>query len=344
MSDVSTSDVSARVRAAVHDVLPGLSICLIIAAAAQFLSEHYGAPQMLFALLLGMTVHFLTEDQRCAAGIEFGAKKILRIGVALLGFRITIDQVIDLGLSLVLLVTSGVIATILFGLILARTFNFSAKFGVLSGGAVGICGASAALAISSVLPKEKDHESNTIFTVITVTALSTFAMVLYPMIGDAFGLNDFEIGIFLGGTIHDVAQVVGAGYSVSVEAGDTSTIMKLFRVALLVPIVLTIGMAFRFALSKAEKAEMGQVRPPFPVFLLFFCAFVAFNSSGHVPPLATDLLTDASRWCLVTAIAALGIKTSVKALLDVGTTPILMMVAQTIFLAAWVLIGLMTLG
>ncbi len=192
-------------------VYPGLLAAGVIGLAATWLSQHYGAPVMLFALLLGMAFHFLHEEGRCVAGIEFSSKAILRLGVALLGARITVSQILDLGVMPIVTVVVGVATTIGLGVVAARRLGLSRSFGVLSGGAVGICGASAALAIASVLPRERDSERDTILAVVTVTALSTIAMITYPMIATALGLDHVRAGIFLGGTIHDVAQVVGAG-------------------------------------------------------------------------------------------------------------------------------------
>src|SRR5208283_3707648 len=117
----------------------------------------------------------------------------------------------------VAIVIVGVATTILFGLFLARRLGLSPMFGVLSGGSVAICGASAALAIASVLPQDKDRERDTILVVVTVTARSTLAMILYPILATSIGLDHRHAGVFIGGTIHDVAQVVGAGYMISPE-------------------------------------------------------------------------------------------------------------------------------
>ena len=322
-------------------LFPGIAICLIVAAAAKFLSEHYGAPQMLFALLLGMTLHFLMEDARCKPGIESGAKMILRTGVALLGLRITFDQVVSLGAAPIMWVAGGVFLTIASGFVMSRLLGLTGRFGILSGGSVGICGASAALAISSVMPKDKDLERNTIFAVLTVTTLSTIAMILYPIICSAMGLTEQEAGLFLGGTIHDVAQVVGAGYSLSDTTGDVSTITKLFRVALLVPVVFFLGLGFKMWAKKQESdIEVEDSRLPVPLFVIGFCALVFVNSMGWVPPVVQEPLVGASGWCLVTAIAALGVKTSLKSLVEVGFAPVALMIAETAFIAIWVLLGL----
>src|SRR5271167_2277094 len=164
----------------IHAVYPGVLVAGTIALASTWLAQHYTAPVMLFALLFGMAFHFLHEEGRCVAGIEFASRSVLRLGVGLLGVRITLSQIASLGPWPVATVIVGVATTILFGFLLARRMGLSSIFGVLSGGAVAICGASAALAIASVLPRSDTRERDTILTVVSVTALSTLAMILYP--------------------------------------------------------------------------------------------------------------------------------------------------------------------
>ncbi|SFU48422.1 YeiH family protein [Halomonas korlensis] len=328
---VSDNQIFTKLRRS----FPGVLVCVTIAMAASFLSGHYGGPLMLYALLFGMAFNFLADNERCMPGIELSARKVLRVGVALLGARITFAQVAALGMQTVLMVVATVALTIGFGWLLARRLGLRSDHGLLSGGAVAICGASAALAISSVLPRHPDAERNLILTVVSVTTLSTVAMVVYPLIASALGMSDHIAGVFLGATIHDVAQVVGAGYMISTETGDTSTIVKLLRVALLVPVVLAFGILL-------GRGGSGTKAPLLPRFLLGFAVLVAANSFGWVPETARNILADLSGALLVTAIAALGIKTSFHRLANVGWKPVMMIVAETLFLALLVLIVLQT--
>lgn len=315
-----------------RDAFPGILAAGTVAMAATFLSEHYGGPVMLFALLLGIAFQFLSEEGRCVAGIEIAARNILRIGVALLGARITTEQILSLGLVPMLAIVAAIVLTVILGGIAGRAMGLGSRFGVLSGGAVAICGASAALAISSVLPKDKKLEQDTIFTVIGVTTLSTIAMILYPLIVALFGFDHVKAGFFLGGTIHDVAQVVGAGYSVSEETGDLATFTKLLRVAMLLPVVFALAMIYRGPREPGRKRKI-----PFQGFLFAFAGLVAVNSMGLIPEPARLVIVDTSRWCLVIAIAALGMKTSLKSLAEVGLRPIALIVGETIFLALLIL-------
>ena len=321
--------------ALLHAVYPGLLVALTIGIASAWLSTRYGAPVMLFALLLGMAFHFLHEEGRCVAGIEFAARNVLRLGVALLGVRITIEQIAGLGPGPVLMVVAGVASTILAGWGLARLLGLRPTLGIVSGGSVAICGASAALAISSVLPRHPALERETILTVVAVTTLSTVAMVLYPPVAAMLGFSDTQAGIFLGGTIHDVAQVVGAGYMISAEAGEVSTYVKLLRVAMLLPVVFIIALIVARGAGRVAGARL-----PLPLFLFGFALLVGLNSTGLLPAALASFGADLSRWCLVTAIAALGMKTAFRELAAVGWRPVALIVAETGWLFALVVAAL----
>jgi len=327
---------SVRSFGPVEQLGQGIAVSVVVAVTAQFLSEHHGAPAMLLALLLGMAFHFLAEEGRCVVGISFTATTVLRFGVALLGARISIDLLVGLGFNLVLLVIVGVIATMLFALVGAKLLGRGWRLALLTGGAVAICGASAAMAIAAVLPKNEHSERNLLFTVLSVTVLSTIAMILYPLFAKELHLDDQALGVFLGGTIHDVAQVVGAGFSVSDAAGETATLVKLIRVSMLAPVVLVFAILFR---NKNED-ESRQSAPLIPGFVFAFFLFAGLNSMGLVPAVLSAFLGDLSRWALLTAIAAVGMKTSLKTILDVGGLAVFLITAETVFIAIFILCGI----
>ncbi|WP_077037433.1 YeiH family protein [Pelomonas sp. KK5] len=318
-------------------LFPGLMACGVVAAAATFLSEHYGAPVMLFALLLGLAMNFLSaEGNSCGPGIGFTARELLRVGVALLGLRVTISQVVQLGWQPLAIVLISVVLTITLSMVVAKLLGFQAIFGLLTGGATAICGASAALALSAALPAHPQKERATLFTVIGISSLSTLAMIAYPMIVRALGLDEHAAGVFLGGTIHDVAQVVGAGYSLSRETGDVATLVKLLRVATLLPVILFASMLTR----RRGDASAGPRPPLLPWFAVAFAILVAVNSTGLLPKAVQTLGTQMSGWCLVAAMAGIGMKTQLKDVITVGFRPVALMLGETVFLAALVL-GLM---
>ena len=313
---------------------PGFVVSAMVAAAASFLSEHYGAPVMLFALLLGMALNFLSGEGQCKPGIEFTARTVLRLGVALLGLRLTLAQMAALGWRPVVMVVVIVTVTILLSIVAAKLLGFNRLFGLLTGGATAICGASAALALAAALPAHPQKEKATLFTVIGVSALSTVAMIAYPMLCRLFELSPQQAGVFLGGTIHDVAQVVGAGYSMSRETGDAATVVKLMRVAMLLPVILCATLV-----TRAQSTIAGGKRPPLlPSFAVGFLVLACINSTGWVPPAVQQLGNGASRWALTIAISALGMKTQLKELAAVGIKPIALMIGETVFLATLVML------
>lgn len=325
---------TTKVRMHAERLGPGLTVSLVVGLAASFLAEHYQTPVMLLALLLGMAMAFLSEaDSRCKEGIDFTSRAVLRLGVALLGIRLTLDQMMAMGWEPLALVVGSLIVTMLVSIAVARMLGFDPLFGLLTGGATAICGASAALALSAALPAHPNKERATLFTVIGVSALSTLAMILYPIIAERLGLDGKAAGIFLGATIHDVAQVVGAGYSMSRETGDTATVVKLMRVAMLLPVILCAAL-----ITRMRGVEPGAARPPLlPWFAVGFLLLAALNSTGIVPASVQAAGNELSRACLITSIAALGMKTRLKELATVGVKPVALMVGETALLAALVI-------
>ncbi|MES2685674.1 MAG: putative sulfate exporter family transporter [Pseudomonadota bacterium] len=320
---------------------PGVLVCGVIALSATFVSEHYGGPQLLYALLIGLAFHFLNGDPRVVHGINFCGRTVLRVGVALLGARITFAQVAELGLQTALLMVLAVVLTIVFGLLLARWLGCARDEGVLTGSAVAICGASAALAVSSVLPQTRENERFTLLAVVGVTVLSTVAMVIYPFSLNALGLTPAQAGIVLGGSIHDVAQVVAAGMMLGPQAGDTATLVKLFRVMLLMPVVLVIAVLYR----KHPGVHTPDTEVPLiPGFLLAFIVLVMLASVGTITPDMAKVAGDASRWMLVMAIAAAGVKTSFQDLLKLGWKPVALLLGETVFIVALVVAGVLLMG
>lgn len=318
-------------------LLPGSALAGVIALAATFVSTLHGGPQLLYALFFGVAFHFLSQDAKTRPGIEFCARGILRLGVGLLGARITASQIAGLGWTTALIVIAAVVTTLLCGAWLGRRLGLTRPQGVLSGGSVAICGASAALAISAVLPRDKDSDRFTLMVVVTVTVLSTLAMVLYPLIAKLLALPPELAGLFIGGTIHDVAQVVGAGYTIDQATGDYATIIKLFRVSMLAVVVVVVSTLFKRQREAQADGPTARRQPLVPWFLWMFVALVVVNSAGWMPAPSQHLLSDLSRACLVLAIAALGMKTSFAQLANAGWRPFTLLLVETVWMALFVL-------
>lgn len=312
---------------------PGLALCAVIAAASTLISQSYGGPLFFYALLLGMAFNSLLKGSPLVPGVQWTTSTLLRVGVALLGLRLGLDMVHDMGGLPFLVVLSGVGATLGLGLMVGRWLGRTRAESVLASGAVAICGASAAMALSAALPQSPERERMTLFTVVGVTALSTACMVLYPMLAHALNFTSVEAALLFGGTIHDVAQVVGAAmvYGGS-GASEMASYTKLLRVALLAPLVLIVGFAFH-----SSQAGTPTRRPLVPFFLVGF--FLCFGLVNLIDLPAAAL--EAGRWLsqslILLAVAGLGVKTSLAELRSLGWRPMVLLVACTIAVLATVL-------
>ncbi len=321
-------DHKAPLRERIKSLIPGIMVCAVVALAAGFIASYYTMPVMLLALLLGMVFHFMSQENPTRKGVQFTSQSILRIGVALIGARIMLSDFTALGWPTLILVIMATIAIILLGIFWARVLRLDREQGLLIGGATAICGASAALALSAVMPRSKTLEHNTLIAVIGVTAMGTISMIIYPVIVGFLAIGDHDAGILIGGTIHDVSQVVGAGYSISGDAGDTAILVKLIRVFMLVPILLIFALSFR---SHREQSSSGRFI--FPYFLVGFVALVMLNSLQLIPAEISGILQTTSKWMLVMAITAVGMKTSLKAMFSLGWKPLFLIVTETLTLS-----------
>jgi uncharacterized membrane protein YadS len=204
---------------------PGLLLTAIASLAAAYLAEHYGAPIMLMGLLIGLAFNFANADTRLHPGLGFASKTLLRWGIVLVGLQVTFGQIASLGVPAFAAIAAMVALVTLSGTAMSKYIGRGAAFGTLAGGAVAICGASAALALSSVLGEKRASQAQLTLVLVAVSAASALAMSLYPALAHMLQLTDRQAGFLMGASIHDVAQALGAGYSYSPEAGATATVV-----------------------------------------------------------------------------------------------------------------------
>jgi len=315
----------------------GLMLCFLIAGASGFVADHYGGPTVLYALLFGLACSFLADDPRIRPGLDVASRGLLRLGVALLGARIAAEQVADLGAGALLTVAGAMAFTFLVALPAARAFGFGRDFALLSATATAVCGVSAALTAASILPKTERSDRDTAFVALAVTLLSTVAMVLYPILAPSLTADPLGQGVFIGASIHDVAQVVAAGYLIGEAEGDAAVITKLARVAMLVPVSIALSVhvgtrADAAAAAPGPRRILGLLKLPW--FLVAFVALAALNSLHVLPEGTGEAMSPASRALLVVAIAAIGIKTGVKRMVDMGWRATALLVVLTVAIAA----------
>ncbi|MGH6694636.1 YeiH family protein [Sphingopyxis sp.] len=312
----------------------GAAACVAIASISMTTYQFTAVPAVLAALVIGMATRRSGVERYAAGGIDFCARTLLRIGVALIGARLSITQVMGLGWHVAAIAVGAVCVTLVGGTIVARIVGLTPARSLLSAGSVGICGASAALAVSAVLPNTPERQRETVFTIAAVTTLSTVVMVAYPLLSKWLGLNDVQAGVFFGTAIHDVTQVIGAGALVSPEATVTATATKLIRVACLAPAAALIGL---WIARSPRNGAAGAAPPLLPGFLIGFIAIAAAANSGVLGPAVIDALAAGATFCLVTATAALGLKTSIHELTGAGWRPLVAIVAQTLLIGTYAL-------
>ncbi|MCB9957553.1 MAG: putative sulfate exporter family transporter [Rhodospirillaceae bacterium] len=337
-SDPSVPSLSTRL-AALSPAVPGVVLAVAVAAAGMGVAHLVGGPGLLYVLVLGLLLgplaHARLGAARLAPGLGLASRTVLHLGVMLLGLRIGVSQLSTLTVPAICFTLLGMASTIAVGVVLARLLGFSTLFGILTGAATAICGSSAAVAVSAVLPQRPGGDRETLFTVLGVTALSTAVFLIYPFIVQALDLPPPAAGLFLGGSIHNVPQVIGAGYVVDHETGDVATLIKLVRVSMLAPVVVLLGLWVRATWHTGT-----DIRPPplLPWFLIGFIVLAAANSFALVPDGVVAAGSQAGELLLVLAVAAIGLKTDFVGLKTLGLRAILLMVAQTLWIGA-VLLG-----
>lgn len=300
-------------------LVPGLFLTTLATLAAAYLSSRYGAPLTLMALMVGLSLNFLNSDRRLAPGLVFASRTLLRIGIVLVGSRVTFGQVAGLGLEALACIIAIVALTIGSAVLVADWLRLPRAFGVLAAGSVAICGASAALAFATLLGERRISQPQLAMVLVGISAMSSLAMLLYPAFAHMVGFGDVQAGFLIGAATHDVAQAIGAGYSYSQHAGETATIVKLVRVALLAPALAIVGLAM------VQKPHAVSA-PLIPWFVVGFFGLAAANSSGVVPIMIAGWCQNLAAALLAGAVAATGIRSPLQSLLGIGVKP-------------WVLIG-----
>jgi len=326
---------------------PGIALSAIVAAigylTAPYVARFVPIPNMVIALVVGIALNPLAARPAVQPGMQFCVKTLLRWAVALLGLRVGLGDIAALGAQTAMLIVVAMAITVVSGFVFARWSGQAPGFGALVGVGTAVCGASATLATSTVVPDYEGKKADIAFVVVAVNALATLAMLVYPPLCIVLGFDGQTTGVMLGGTIHDVAQVVGAGYAVSGEVGNTAVIVKLFRVFLLLPMVLGVGWYFtRIGMRH------GEAHVPVPVFAIVFLLLCLVNSAVPLMPSLVpvyapmkSVLVEVSTWGLLLAIGALGLGTSVKTIIGLGWRHITTVLGTTAVIFAVVTGGLL---
>jgi uncharacterized integral membrane protein (TIGR00698 family) len=236
---------------------------------------------------------------------------------------VTLAQIAGLGWVALAAIIVIVALTMGSGVLAGRKTGFGTAFGTLAGGAVAICGASAAMALATTLGERRVSQAQLALVLVGISAMSAAAMVVYPILCHLLGYDDRQAGFVLGAAIHDVAQSLGAGYSFSPGAGQNAAIVKLARVALLAPALALAGYFF-----PGEDGRGSALRLPW--FVVGFFVLAAINSTGYVPARLGDGATMLATGLLVCAVTATGIRSPMQTLLKAGPKPLLIILVASL--------------
>ncbi|GHE88445.1 YeiH family protein [Thalassotalea profundi] len=274
-------------------------------------------------------------------GISFSTKTILRAGIVFYGFRLTFQNIAEVGLSGVLMSLSIVVLTFLLGYwVGTKLLKMDRDTTILISAGSSICGAAAVLATEPVIKAESYKTS---IAVATVVIFGTIAMFLYPFIYSVIGesellkLSEQAMGIYLGGTLHEVAHVVGAGHAINNNVADSAVIVKMLRVMLLAPFLLILCYWLKDKLRKNTPDIANTDKAPImvPWFAIGFIAVVAFNSLNVLPQQTITIINHADTFILTMAMTALGMDTCLSKFEGIGLKPIYL--ASALF--TWLFVG-----
>lgn len=335
--DAPVMTVTEQMRRRARVTAPGLAAAVLLAVIATALATvtpNVIGP-VLIAVLLGLAVrNLLSLPAVLGPGLSVATKRVLRIGVILLGARLSLGDVLSLGsMALWIAITCMTVAFLTVAL-LARLLRVPTRLAVLLGVGTAVCGNSAIMATSPVIDAE-DREIG--FAVGTITLFGTTALLLFPLVGRLLELPDEVFGFWVGLAINDTSQVVAAGAAYSPRALEVATVVKLVRNALMAPLIVLIAWWSIRSRVRTAQVEGGEVRSAalkaFPLFVLGFLVVAALSSFGVISERAASMAGDASSFLIVTAIAAVGLTTDLREIRSVGLRPVLVALGAAAVLA-----------
>ena len=314
---------------------PGLGLAAALALgamAAQRLSGIAALSPMVLALVAGILLRNLGGVPAAASpGLGFALRSLLRLGIVLLGFRLTLGDLAAVGAPGLAAIAATLALTFVFTRAAGRLLGVDARLAELIAAGTSVCGASAVMAVNAVT---RGRDEDVAFAIACVTVFGTLSMLLFPMLAAPLALSPERYGLWVGASVHEVAQAAAAGFALGDAAGQSATVAKLARVMLLAPLVFAL-----LALRRGEGPEdRGGARPPAPWFVLGFVAAAALNSAVSLPPAAAAGLAEAAAFLLTLALAAMGCEIRLARLRAVGLRPL------ALGALAWVFVSLLALG
>ena len=317
----------------IRDLLPGLGLVVMIALIATLIQRVTGVAA-LSPLMLAMVLGIIVRNSagigaRAVPGIKFSLRRILRGAIILLGFQLTLAQLADVGLSGFLAVAATLVASFVFITRAGIWLGVEPRLTQLIAAGTSVCGASAVVATNTVT---RGTDEDVAYAIACVTVFGSLSMLAFPLIGPAIGLDASQFGLWVGASVHEVAQVTGAAFQGGLEAGQSGTVAKLARVILLAPLILTLG-----AMARRRGAKDAAGQPQTPWFVIGFVAMVVLNSIWPVSGTAKEVIVTATAFMLTIALAAMGLETDIRKLRAKGVRPLALGALGWIFISVFAL-------
>lgn len=322
-------------------MLHGVLLITLFSCAAFYIGDMAFVKSLSFSpMIVGIILGMLYANslrnnlpETWVPGIQFCSKRILRIGIILYGFRLTFQNVVEVGIPAICIDAIIVAVTICGGVMIGRLMKMDRGIALLTSVGSGICGAAAILGTESAI-KVKPYK--TAVAVSTVVIFGTIAMFLYPILyrNGIVDLTPQEMGIFTGSTVHEVAHVVGAGNAMGKEVSDPAIIVKMIRVMMLVPVLLIISYSvMRAAVKSGDASGRGKISMPW--FAILFLVVIGFNSLNLLPAGLVDFINTFDTFLLTMAMTALGAETSIDKFRKAGAKPFIL----AFILFIWLMVG-----
>jgi uncharacterized integral membrane protein (TIGR00698 family) len=321
-----------------HGPVPGLLLTGAIAAAAFAIHALPGFgpfSPLILSIIIGIALHnTLGTPARSHAGVKFALRRVLRLGIILLGLQLTAQQVVAVGWRGLLVILPTLFLTFAATKWFGRLLGVDHKLAELIGAGTAICGASAVIATNTVT---QGSDEDVAYAVACVTVFGSASMLLYPLLPAVLHLTPHQFGLWAGASIHEIAQVVAAAFQNGRDAGEFATITKLSRVMLLAPLVFALG-ALAARRRRRHGHAHGGARAPLPWFVLGFIALIGINSFGVMPAAARAFTTPFTTFLLAIALAAMGLETDLRKLRAAGLRPL------ALGAASWLFVGCLSLA
>ena len=325
-----------------QNLLWGSLPCLALGAAAWVMAKYIptygkliGGP--VFAILLGMIFAFIKRPEAMTPGITFCGKKILQYSIILIGFGMNIGTVLKTGSQSLLVMLCPIAASLLTAFFVGKLLNVEKNTATLIGVGTSICGGSAIAATAPVIDADDREVAYSISTIFLFNILAVF---IFPALGRALHMTDTGFGVWAGTAINDTSSVVAAGFAFSDAAGELSTIVKLTRTLMIIPITLALALwRARKEKSRGDTAGSGySIAKIFPWFVIGFLLTAIINSTGVLPGAASSFLNDLGKFGIMVAMAGIGLGTNLKSLFRNGLRPIIL------GLCCWFMVAVVSLA